>query len=371
VRVAVVNQHLRDVVGGSELQCDLVARGLRARGHDVHYVAPVPAAAPHGSAPVVMSADTDLPYALHRVTPAPEDIVAACTASRPDVVYWRFNRRGLTAVTRGLRAHGVPLVFATAHIDDVSRWPRRDWPSASTLRAFVAEARDRGLERYEWRAFRDVAAVALQREDFAGRVPVRDQRLVRNAFDASAHREVVEFSWPRPYVLWVGRVQARKRPEELRPLAVALAGVGADLLVAGATSEAALRRADLAEVPSNLHVLGLRPATEVVAMLRGAQSLAVTAREEGFSNALVQAWSVGTRTVSLSYDPDGLIRAHHLGAVCGGSREDFHAAVVGTITSPPSEDERRRIAAFAASTFDADRNLDILERLLLDVAEGR
>lgn len=91
MRVAIVNRHLRDGAGGSELQCDLIARGLVARGHDVlHVVASEGDAALDG-----------LPYACVRVGTDVDAAVAECAAWRPDVVYWRMNRLGLPRFVEG------------------------------------------------------------------------------------------------------------------------------------------------------------------------------------------------------------------------------------------------------------------------------
>lgn len=38
-RIAIINQHVTDTLGGSEIQCDIIAHGLWERGHLISYLA--------------------------------------------------------------------------------------------------------------------------------------------------------------------------------------------------------------------------------------------------------------------------------------------------------------------------------------------
>lgn len=365
MRIAIVNQHPRDVTGGSELQCDLLARGLARRGHEIRFVVVAPDAAARASL-------DDLPYATQRVDRGAREIVAACRDHGADVVYWRMNRPGLGAVARGLGAASVPLVFATAHIDDVSRWPVRDLPPGLGPRGVAGELRTRLHERLEWRSFSHVAGLAAQREDFLRRTPVPIQRLVRNVLDPDLLDGSGDagWSWPQPYVAWVGNIKHRKRPEQLLPLIAPLRAEGVDLIVVGAVTEdryAQLLAPD--RVGEGLHALGPLPLRDVLRVVAGARALVVTAREEGFSNVLVQSWWYGTPVVSLGYDPDGLIAGHGLGTVCGEDPAAFRSAVVAAAKGE-DRDQRSAIAAFARSTFALDPNVDALEALLDEVVRS-
>lgn len=371
MRITVVNQHLSDAVGGSELQCDLVARGLARRGHDVTYVAVGSRTSESGDG--TSPASPTRPYTLHPVGRTADVIVAACVRSRPDVVYWRFNRALLRAVVAGLVPRGIPLVFAVAHADDVSRWPVRPWPMDATPRDRLSDVAARWRERRTWPAFRQVAAIASQRADLLKRAPTPRQRLVRNLMSEERH----PFTWPRPYIAWVGSIQQRKRPELLPLLAATVEPLGVDVIVAGALREERYRTLLTGPgAPTNLHHVGVLPVAEVNGLLEGARMLAMTAAEEGFANVLIQAWWYGTPVVSLDYDPDGLIRDHGLGIVCGGDRTRF-ADAVRTVAGPRSveretdEEDRRRTRDFARAEFASGPTLDRLETLLQDVAAGQ
>ena len=379
LRIAVVNRHPDDVIGGSELQCDLFARALVARGHAVTYVAlhaslhPAPAQpappAPQGAVTRPVPATPERPYALAPLDTAatrdPHRIAEAVRASGADVVYWRYGREHLDEVATALAAppRRIPVVLAVAHVDDVSRWPTQPAVKGG-LRDRAADVRHRLRHRRSWRAFRNVAAVAAQRTDFLDRVPVARQRHIPNVVDPT----MVPFAWPRPYVAWVANLKPRKRPEELVPLARVLADHGLDLLVAGGVQDArysALAGHDPA-VP-DLHPLGLLPPHEAAGLIAGARCLAVTSRPEGLSNAMIQAWWHGVPTVSLDYDPDGTIARERLGAVCGGDPAAFRRAV---LEHADGGDVARaaggRAQAHAQARFGLARNTTLLEELLVE-----
>jgi len=364
LRVAVVNRHPDDAVGGSELQCDLFARELTARGHEVTYVALHSPATRSAAA-----AGEGAPYARipldSEATSDPGRIAGAVRASRADVVYWRYGREHLAEVTAILSGPdgAVPVVLAVAHADDVARWPALPLaPGGARHRA--SDLRRRLQHRRSWRVFRQVAAIAAQRQDFLGRTPVERQMHIPNIVDPA----IVRFEWPRPYVAWVANLKPRKRPEQLVPLAAALARSGLDLLVAGAVQDA--RYASFAfhdpAVP-NLHPLGLLPPAQAAGLIAGARCLAVTARPEGLSNAMIQAWWHGVPTVSLDYDPDDTITTEGLGEVCGGDPVAFRAAVL-TYADDGGEVARAagvRAQQYAQERFARERNGALLEELLV------
>ncbi|MDX1641753.1 MAG: hypothetical protein R3220_08635, partial [Balneolaceae bacterium] len=39
MKISIINQHCDDTLGGSELQCDFIARELTKRGYNVQYIA--------------------------------------------------------------------------------------------------------------------------------------------------------------------------------------------------------------------------------------------------------------------------------------------------------------------------------------------
>jgi glycosyltransferase involved in cell wall biosynthesis len=360
MRIAIVNRHLRDGAGGSELQCDLIARGLVARGHEVLHVV-----ASEGEASL-----DGLPYACVRVGSDIGAAVDACLAWRPDVVYWRMNRLGLPRFVAACRRAGVPVVFASSSNDDVSRWPEESLPAlhSGSLRDMLAELRSRLRHRASYPALRDVAALTVQREDFLGRVAVGEQIVIRSLIDDAFS----PFFWPRPYVAWVASLKRRKRPELIPSIADRVAPLGLDVLVAGA-----IQTTDQQEMfvgggrSGNLHHLGVLDQASVSGLLAGARFVVITSEEEGFSNVLVHSWWHGRPTLTLEHDPDGLVASQDIGASTRGDFESLLAAVARYASDDAlAEAAGSRARALSRRLFDNDENIDALEVLLSDVARG-
>jgi glycosyltransferase involved in cell wall biosynthesis len=368
-RVVVVNRHLDDAVGGSELQCHRVAVGLAVRGHEVVHLA----------VGGVTARERD-GYRVVPVAARAADVAAAVLAAGADVVYWRFGRALLAGALRRLGSVGVPVVLAVAHADDLAPWPSGPALAGGPRDRFAA-VRARLRHRASYGALRRVAGVAMQRRDQTvpvGRAVVRHvPNLVRDPAaepdadpSAGPASAPAPWDWPRPYVAWVGNLKARKRPEACRPLADALRPHGIDVVMAGGLQDA--RYADLTRPDPdhpNLHHVGRLDPDGVLRLLAGARCVAVTYLPEGFSNVLLQAWSVGRPTVSLGYDPDDLIAAADLGGVAGDDPDRFAALVVALATDPErAAAAGARARAVVADRFDDRRSLDALEELLSAVA---
>ena len=361
MRIAIVNRHLHDGAGGSELQCDLIARGLVARGHHVVHLV-----TSQGPADL-----EDLPYACVRTGADTTALLEALVSADADVAYWRLNRSGLAAFVAGCRQVGVPVVFAASSNDDVARWPEEGWPSPREvgLRDHAAQLRWRTAHRLGHRALRDVDVVTVQREDFLGRAPTRRQVVVRNS--GTPDVGVAPLSWPRPYVAWVANLKRRKRPELLPAIADRLAMHGVDVLFAGALQDARYAPLLRPGLAPNLHHLGVLDHAAVGGLLAGARCVAVTSEEEGFSNVLIHAWSLGVPTVTLEHDPDGLIAREGLGVMADGDLERLLDALVRYATDAGlSAGAGARATTLARELFDPEANLDRLEAALRTAAGG-
>ncbi len=334
MRIVIVNQHPSVALGGSETQCALIADGLARRGHEVRYVAV-------GGARIVATEDGPEVVGVAR---SASEVIAACAGFRPDVVYWRIGRWQLRAAARAARRHGFLLVFASSSDDDLIRLP----PARTTRTGPVGRRLERAIEVI--RAARSFGSlgqadlIVVNNPDHLGRIPGVREVHIANGVDARAG----VFVWPRPYVAWVANLKPVKRPEECIPLAEALRSSGVDVLMAGRIQVAGYERfEDPEQLPENLHYLGPLSQEQVNALLAGALVHVHTCGPEGFPNVFIQAWWHGTPSVSLGFDPGGLIRAEGLGAVCGDDPERFAAAVLAFL----SDGAARRAAGDRARSF--------------------
>lgn len=356
LKVVIVNKHLSDTVGGSELQCDYLARGLHARGHDVTYIAPSRS----------LSIARNYGYRIVSVEDTPTALKKNVLAARPDVVYWRYNKRHFLAVASALASASVPMVFAVAHINDLL--PMGVKPRAAGLRGTIRQAQRKLQARREHFGFRHVSALTTNNRDYLSLSPVSRSFYVPNGMSA----ELKSFSWPRPYVAWVANIKPAKRPELFVECARALADFDIDALMVGYCQSGGYEwLTDPKRIPPNFYFLGPKTPTEVSGLLAGSRLHVHTCQPEGFPNVFIQAWMQGRPSVSLEFDPCGYIVEQGLGAVSGGAVELFIKQVVDWATSPERSDlagERARVFSYA--TFSLDSMVERVEKILADVSSA-
>lgn len=366
MKFLIVNRHRDDTVGGSEIQCDLIARELQARGHDVTYAVMRPRGALSTSPYPCVALRPPVALAFGRVL----------RAVRPDVVYWRFNKAHLLACALQARLARAVFVFACSHDDDTRAFGTSSGaPPTGSPRAGGRALLGR-LRRAWWRlegglnslghALAD-GHVAQHRGQAEG-LRAETTRVIHS----SVLSERAPFRWQRPFVVWVANLKARKRPEAFLELARALADEPLDFLAVGALQDP--RYAYFGEpgrLPANLHWLGARSPAEVNGIIAAARFLVLTCEPEGFPNVSMQAWDQGRAVVSLAYDPEDLIRDQGLGYVEGSP-----AALAQRVRAlNRDEGEREAIGARAREvvgrTFTAGANVAELERFCRELLARR
>jgi glycosyltransferase involved in cell wall biosynthesis len=351
--IAIVNQHRQDMLGGSEIQCDIIASGLSQRGHQVHYLA---VAGTPGR-------DYGTPYAVHPVERTAKAIAAEVLALKPDIVYWRFNKHCFARAVRIIRGAGIPIVFSVSHVRDVSRFYLEPHASRNGIKGLRRAIKESLRLLWEHRGFAHIDALVSNNPDLLGKVAVARQMHIANSMTGACET----FSWPRPYCLWVANIKDRKQPEKFVELATALQDAGVDFLMVGQVQSESYRSL-LAAGPPNFHFLGAKSIEQVNGMLAASLFLVHTCHPEGFSNNFIQAWLQAKTVVSLAFDPGGLLESESLGFHSRGSMESFVAQTRHLIESPEIAAERGRHAqAYAKTRFSPDKNVAQLETLFLQI----
>jgi glycosyltransferase involved in cell wall biosynthesis len=139
-------------------------------------------------------------------------------------------------------------------------------------------------------------------------------------------------------VVWVGNVgdwrSRSKGIEDLTRLAERLPAV--KFVVVGEIS--ALRGTDVLqrlERAPNVKLTGALTHDETVRHIAGASVVLNTSPSEGFSNVMLEGWSLRKPAVSLWVDPDHLLTAGGLG-VCAGGDEDRMASELRSLLDDPA-----------------------------------
>jgi glycosyltransferase involved in cell wall biosynthesis len=209
------------------------------------------------------------------------------------------------------------LVFSSANnfdfLDRGLEWSRRKW-------------------LYEFGVRRADAVVVQSHEqlDLARRAFPGIRRLVRIASFADAPLEVDDRLPPAQF-LWVGRLVSYKRPLHYALLASAVPGARFVLIPHLQTKLRAEEQDLLAQLElaaariPNLEVRDPVPHSALVKELARAVAVVNTSTFEGMPNTFLEAWGQGVPVLTLSCDPDGVIRSQGLGVSAQDSWERFVA----------------------------------------------
>jgi len=349
MKIAIINKHKEDTLGGSEIQCDIIARGLSERGQSIHYMA--------------MGGSGDY-AAAYQVTPVEKEassIVEAIKMINPDIIYWRYNKHQFFPAIRTIHTLGIPLVFAVSHINDIKKWDAKAVSkNKSRFKRFIISGLRMIENRSQYRGFRYVDGVIVNNSDFLNRLNVSDQVCIRS----SVENVKETFTWNRPYVIWVSSLKPSKRPELCIDVARELQNSGVDVLMIGPVQKDSYQYFnDKDKLPDNLFYLGEKSMEEVNGAIESSICLMHTGKPEGFPNTFIQAWMRETPVVSISFDPDDILKNNKIG-FCSGSFEKMVNDVNYLIENPKERVKiGKKARRFAVKHYDIKNNIKKYDHL--------
>lgn len=302
-------------------------------------------------------------YIVHPVHQSQHSLLDKVLKISPDVVYWRFNKHGFRKTAAGLYQANIPLVFAVAHINDITAWaikPHHGW------KARLRSPWKRLKARIEHEGFRYVDILTVNNKDHLKFSPVPNPRYIPNGLTTEAN----PFLWKRAYCAWVSNIKPAKRPEAAVRLAEQLATRDIDVLMVGSIQSKHYRwLEDASQLPNNCHYLGHKSLEEVNGILAGSLMHIHTCQPEGFSNVFIQAWLQGRPSVSLGFDPSGYIGKHYIGLDAKDDESMFTQAVFRLLDDDKTREEMgQRAQKFAHETFSVELMVDRVKAVLTEAA---
>ena len=341
-----------DFAGGAEFQQLLLARAMRERGHEVSWVVGdygQPELCEIQGFAVHRSFELGRGNRRLRFVPDMWSLRRALRRTRPQLV----NQRSTSFYTGQLCAfaHEIGAAFTfsigidyNCHRNLLGRGPK-----------LIQQLYRYGITRAEM--------VLAQTEEQVKRMHANfgiEAELLPNLLELPPPRAAGE---PGGYVLWVGSLAKRKRPEVFIELARRLPQIRFRL-VGGAGEDRGYdgEIKHLAAGVENLELVGFVPPDRMDPVYRGARLYVNTSKLEGLPNAFLQSWSHGVPAVTLSVDPDHVIRDRGLGAVAADSDE-----LAEQVRELYNDDERWQQASRAARDH-VESHHDV--RLLGDRAEA-
>jgi len=116
--------------------------------------------------------------------------------------------------------------------------------------------------------------------------------------------------------------------------------------------------------------LGLESPEEVNEILKNSLFMLNTYESEGFSENFMRAWSQGKPTISLYFDPEGIIERENLGFY-SRNFEQFVSDTQRLIQNDALRNQMgKKAEKIAMDLFDPEENVKRLETFLLKIVES-
>lgn len=354
LKILIVNTHFEDTIGGSELQCDIIAEGLHDRGYEVTYLA------------IDKKKEYNRPYKIIGTERSSTDIAEKILKIRPDVLYWRFNKRFFYKSVKPASMSGIKVIFAVSNIKDLLAY-NIQWQGPLNFINIMSYFRKSLLSRINHLGFKYVDALTVNNEEHIDMADMQIRRYIPNAITDKKR----DFFWKNPFILWVANIKDRKRPELFVELANRLVEYQVDLLMIGNIQDNQYNWiADGSNTPSNFYYLGPKEIDEVNGAISKSLFIAATSTPEGFSNNIIQAWLQKKPVVAYEFDPGGMIAKHSLGFVCNSSFELFVNKSCELILNKEMREQLGEKAyLFAKENFSTNKTIDKIETLIKDVIQ--
>ncbi len=232
----------------------------------------------------------------------------ALRAERPDWWLWQCADHWWGPAVEIAKSAGVRTIFSAMHDMDFRLrqalslhprlWPMYAWGLIRSDKIFVQHGQQLDELSPAWRAKASILP-----------------GVVTPAAGSLAHSERA------PYVAWVAMLREHKRPDRLVEVARQLPDVR--FVVCGGVSRHRSQSgyseqmlAALQALP-NVEYLGLVPPERSLDVIAKAAVLLNTSDSEGFPSTFLEAWTTGTPVVSLTVDPDRLLKNEGIGLQSG------------------------------------------------------
>ena len=299
-------------VGGAEVQAWLLAKELARRGWETHYVFEHEDS---GRGSERREGVHMHRRKLRRRTLQVFGYRDLCTVLGDIDAQIYYQRIGLPLtgmVARFAQSRGKKFVWASSHFHDCVRDKFTQDRKMTHIHTYLLGKVNnvlytRGIEEADLIISQSHEQYRLLKQSFG-----RESVVIRNAYpipEQSGFRKDVP-----PVVLWVANLKPWKRPELFVDLAQRCRHVRAHfVMIGGGEGDYARGITDRVRGVPNLEYRGPLSLDEVNRLFEVASVFVNTSVEEGFPNTFIQAWMRETPTVSLTVDPDGVIRENGLG----------------------------------------------------------
>ena len=310
--VFISKSHVINSIGGAEMQMDILAQALTKKGWDVTYV--------------TNAVKSFQYFNRYKLIPAPTVKMKfwECLSKIDADIYYQRGRKQLTAwIGEFCAKKHKKFLFSLANDTDCLKYRclRSNGASSSEIfKSMFYLYKNLKLDYVSLQGMHKANLVLSQTQ-------FQKKRLKENlGIDSEVFYNVhnipkVNYIYRKtktPIILWLANMKPRKRPEIFMKLAKEMKNVDCKFLMAGGVKTerySKLIKRTSVDNP-NFEYVGPVSLEESTSLFAIADIFVSTSdNQEGFPNTFIQAWMHGVPTVSLHFDPDGLIFNKNMGFV--------------------------------------------------------
>jgi glycosyltransferase involved in cell wall biosynthesis len=303
----------QEVIGGSEIQCWLLAKHLAKRGHQTAYLALRGLAGQRqeledGFKVYYLAGENDNKLKIF------VNFYRLLKKEKPDICYIRIFKHLflLNKIAKFLR---IPVVFNTSHINDCQPDLEEIKFSLNPLK-FLKSIRIVIQRHLNFSTFKKINIVTInkyQAKLLKEKYQIEATPIYNSMEYKGEGKQVKKEKW----VVWANNIKGRKKPEEFIWLVNQFKNSQYQFLMIGnIQSESDYYEKMIGkcqEENSNFKYLGGKSPEEVDKILAASEILVNTCQPEGFGNNFTQAWFNKCPTITLSFDPDDIIKKNGIG----------------------------------------------------------
>lgn len=314
MKIFVVNNFSpKEKIGGSEIQCWLIAKYLAAMGHQTIYIA----LKTFSDKTQEYIDGVNVRYISHKKDGKLRTLVnfyKFFKKEKPDICYIRVFKY-LFFLAKICKFLKIPVVFNTSHINDCK-------PDLEKVKfcfnpfKFLKSVRIVIQRRLNFSILRKVEVITINKYH---------AKLLKDKYNISATPiyNSMEDNYRKnqaekqKQVVWVNNIKERKRPELFIKLADEFKGGNYKFLMIGNFQNNIEHYKKLIEecekFSLNFKYLGSKTPEEVNKVLAESEIMVNTCKPEGFGNNFIQAWFNECPTITLNFDPDDIIEKNRIG----------------------------------------------------------
>lgn len=323
------------IFGGIEVECGHHARGLSDLGAEVHVLTRDHDVVSHTVGKVHLHPLTELKgkgYWNSRNTLGgrlrfrvsgdrnKETLEQWCSSIQPDCCYVMGVSPEALKLARFAKQNGKRFVFRAAHDRDLGD----------------ETFSDAGFREWARMPKEDVIELITGADEVIAQTPVQAELLLQR-FGRTSHLmfppialEKLQESKKEFDVLWVGRTNSFKRPEQLLQLAARLPQ-HTFCMVLNRVSDAEWNAIDRQKTP-NITIVESVPADKMETMFRKSRLYISTSLHEGFPNTFLQSAKNGIPILSMGSDPNAILTQHGAGFLVGDDQSALEERMLKLLT---------------------------------------